>query len=54
MFGEEFVKNIMLCFTHFGQDLKSQRQRRAQGISQESIIKDYKTQFKSLFKQQLS
>lgn len=54
MFGEEFVQNLLLCFTHYGQDQTSQRKRKAQGTTTESIIKSYQAKFKDVFNSKLT
>jgi hypothetical protein len=46
MFGNDFFKNTMLCFTKFAQDKRTMKDRQSgKKMSKESLIDEYKGHF---------
>ena len=50
MFGDDFFKNAMICFSRFGQDKRSKREReKGNKASADKLRRDYKSKFAEIY-----
>lgn len=55
MFGSEFFKNVLICFTKFSTSKRAEKEReKGKKPTKEKLIKDYKVWFKSIYSYSLN
>jgi hypothetical protein len=53
MFGDEFFKNAIICFSKFGYDKKSIKDREKRNKSEKKMILEFQSKFKETYEVQL-